>query len=1048
MPGRGTPPFPNKLATRVGHLRKVRSEIRASQNRHTLRCLAIDGFEGKGGEEDLNHRVGKLETLLDNAPDVIFRVDRNLRFLTVNQRLSDLTGVQKEGFYGKTLLQLGLPKNLCLFLGEKAREVVDRRGPGEFEFAFETREGRKWHHLHLVPETDTQGNVETVLGISHDITQLRQAESAYRKELAFRQSIESCLLSGIMAIDLEGLITYVNPAFCTMVGWSEGELVGTKPPYVFWPDEEREHNMEVLLEVLSGQRPPGVLELGFKRKNGEYLDVLMMFSELKDSAGKTVGWVRSFNDITRLKQKEWEVRRLNLELEQRVTERTARLEEANEFLGREIVQHRRTEEALRESDRRLAADLNAMARLHALAMLSVREENLQSVLREIVVTAIDIAAASFGNIQLLDPDSGDLKIVAQCGFPQWWIDFWDSVYKGRGACGTALERGERVIVEDVEQSPIFANTGALEIQLRAGVRAVQSTPLQSRSGRVLGMFSTHYKTRHRPDERTLRLLDLLARQAADLIERMENEQALRESEERFRTLVMAGSDVVYCMSPDWSEMRQLRGGEFVTDTEKPSRHWLEKYIHPDDREEVTSVINEAVLTKSIFELEHRVVRTDGSLGWMFSRAVPLLDAKGNILEWFGTASDVTDRRKAAELRRVLGSIHFILSSGDEHDEIMQNVLEESAKALNCDTAAISLKTDDAWTVTYVYGFPRELVGTRMSDKEEPHALLALHTGDPMAIEDAYHDERVNRKRMKRYGIQSVLVVPILKGTVGLGVFFFNYHTVPVRFTPPYLNFSRSLAAAVSLALQRSAVIEELKARTRQLERANTELEAFAYTVSHDLRNPLVATRGFCQRLLDRHGDQLDEKGSHYLMRIDEGCQAMERLIEGLLTLSRLSRTVVKYTLVDLSRLARSIAEDLRMIDPQRDVTFVVGDDLKTLGDPALLRVALQNLLSNAWKFTGKQAEAVIEFGSSNMEGICAAVYFVRDNGCGFDMAFADKIFKPFHRFHSQEEFPGTGIGLASAWRIVERHGGRIWAESALDEGTTVFFTLPPTTKGS
>jgi signal transduction histidine kinase len=196
--------------------------------------------------------------------------------------------------------------------------------------------------------------------------------------------------------------------------------------------------------------------------------------------------------------------------------------------GRDITERKQGEVALRNAQRCLEADLDAMTKLQKLGTLFLHEGNLEPVLTEIVDAAIAISGADFGNIQLVDPESSDLNIAAQRGFPQWWLDFWNSVSKGQGACGTALERGERVIVEDVEQSPIFVGTPALEIQLKAGVRAVQSTPLVSRSGKPLGMFSTHYKTPCRPDDRQLRLLDLLARQTADIVERAQAEEALRE----------------------------------------------------------------------------------------------------------------------------------------------------------------------------------------------------------------------------------------------------------------------------------------------------------------------------------------------------------------------------------------------------------------------------------------------------------------------------------------------------------------------------------------
>jgi PAS domain S-box-containing protein len=195
----------------------------------------------------------------------------------------------------------------------------------------------------------------------------------------------------------------------------------------------------------------------------------------------------------------------------------------------DITEHKRAETALRESEQRLAADLDAMTRLQKLGMLFIREGNSNAVLCELVDAAIAISEAEFGNIQILDAGGGELRIAAQRGFPEWWIDFWNKVTAGHGVCGAALERGESVLVEDVEKSPIFAGSPALEALLRAGVRAVQSTPLVSRSGKSLGMLSVHYKRPHVPDERALRLLDLLSRHAADIIERAQAEEALRET---------------------------------------------------------------------------------------------------------------------------------------------------------------------------------------------------------------------------------------------------------------------------------------------------------------------------------------------------------------------------------------------------------------------------------------------------------------------------------------------------------------------------------------
>src|SRR5450759_1440176 len=228
-------------------------------------------------------------------------------------------------------------------------------------------------------------------------------------------------------------------------------------------------------------------------------------------------------------------------------------------------------------------------------------------------------------------------------------------------------------------------------------------------------------------------------------------------------------------------------------------------------------------------------------------------------------------------------------------------------------------------------------------------------------------------------------------------------------------------------------------RTLELEAANKELEAFSYSASHDLRAPLRALDGFSLALLEDYGEQLDDTGRDYLARLRAAAQRMGQLIDDLLMLSRVTRREMVREKVDLSALARDILADLRQAEPERAVDAAVADGLVANGDPALLRIVLQNLLANAWKFTSREPEAQVEVGVDRRDGVAA--YYVRDDGAGFDATYVDKLFTPFQRLHTAAEFPGTGIGLATVKRIVRRHGGTVWAEGAVDSGATIYFTL-------
>lgn len=266
--------------------------------------------------------------------------------------------------------------------------------------------------------------------------------------------------------------------------------------------------------------------------------------------------------------------------------------------------------------------------------------------------------------------------------------------------------------------------------------------------------------------------------------------------------------------------------------------------------------------------------------------------------------------------------------------------------------------------------------------------------------------------------QSNLPLFVLATGVGLSLLLFGISWMLVR--------SRLRAERAS---------DELEDVNRELEGTNRELEAFSYSVSHDLRAPLRTIDGFSQILSEDYGDRLDDEGLDYLSRVRAASRHMAELIDDLLDLSRVGRRPLRREGVDLSSLASGIADDLRGMDPEREVDFEIEDGVTARGDIGLLKVALENLLGNAWKFTSRQPRAAIRF------GVSGGVYYVSDDGAGFDEAYKDKLFGAFQRLHGPDEFEGTGIGLATVARIVHRHGGEVWAEGAVGEGATFYFTL-------
>ena len=445
----------------------------------------------------------------------------------------------------------------------------------------------------------------------HDITERKQAERTTSLLAAIVDSSDDAILSK----KLDGTITSWNKSAERLFGYTPEEAIGQHITLIV-PWERRSEEEGILRRLAEGERVDH-FETVRRRKDGTTLEVSLTISPIRDVKGEVIGASN---------------------------------------VARDVTEKKRIERALEKSEERfriqLQEDAAAFAKLNELSLRLWRCQTMEEGLNEILVAVIELLRAEKGNIQLLHQKRGVLTISVQRGFQQDFLDFFREVSAtDDSACGRALRSGQRMVIEDVEQDPPYERM--CSIARAAGYRSVVSAPLISADGEPLGMISTHFRSPHRPTDQELHRLDLYVRHAADYILRCKADEALHQSEERFRALVTASSDVVYRMNPDWSEMRHLDGRGFLADTGKPRKDWLNEYIHPDDQPLVLRTIREAVRSKSMFELEHRVRRTDGTLGWTYSRAVPLLDPNGAIVEWFGAASDVTARREAEEKYRKL-----------------------------------------------------------------------------------------------------------------------------------------------------------------------------------------------------------------------------------------------------------------------------------------------------------------------------------------------------------------------------------------------------------
>ena len=413
-------------------------------------------------------------------------------------------------------------------------------------------------------------------------------------------------------------------------------------------------------------------------------------------------------------------------------------------------------------------------------------------------------------------------------------------------------------------------------------------------------------------------------------------------------------------------------------------------------------------------LEVRIRRLDSDWNRVFNYGGSIVHEAGGKLIAVVTMSDITERKRAEEDRLLLAAI--VESS---QDAIIGEDLEGTVTSWNKGAEKL-------------YGYTaEEAVGQSILVRIPPHRVEEIAG----MLERRRRGESIDNYETERLAKGGKLIPVAI--TIS-----------PIRDSLGRLIGASSIARDITERKQAEREIlrlnEDLEQRvadrTAQLQAANKELEAFSYSVSHDLRAPLRHIDGFSQALLEDYTNKLDDVGKNYLQEVRNASQEMAQLIDDVLQLARVTRSEMRREVVNLSETAGAVVAELERTEPKRKVKVEIEEGLATHGDKRLLKIILTNLLGNAWKFTSKRAQAQIAFGREQKNG--ESSYFIRDNGAGFDMAYVGKLFGAFQRLHTAGEFEGTGIGLATVQRIVYRHGGRVWAEGAVDKGATFYFTLP------
>ena len=532
------------------------------------------------------------------------------------------------------------------------------------------------------------------------------------------------------------------------------------------------------------------------------------------------------------------------------------------------------------------------------------------------------------------------------------------------------------------------------------------------------------------------------------------ERQLKEREKWFATTLRSIGDAVIATDKDGliTFVNAIAEGLIGWKTEEIVNRKLTEVFHIVNkytRAPVENPVSKVMLEGTITGLANHtiLIAKDGAEIPIDDSAAPIKDDKGRVTGVILVFRDVTEREKSEEaLRRAKDELEIRVQERTaelaranellELDIMERKRAEAAVKAerqrfndvLETLPAYLVLLTPD-YHVPFANRFFRERFGE--SHGKRCFEYLFGRT-EPCEICETYTVLKTNRPHRWEW-----------TGPDGRNYDIYDFPFIDTDGSPLIMEMGIDITDRKQAEQEVRKLNEELELRVAQrtadLEAANKEIQAFSYSVSHDLRAPLRSIDGFSQALLEDYAEKLDETGKDYLGRVRGAAQRMGELIDAMLSLSRMSRNELRIKKTDLTVIAKELKSELEESDPERKIEFMITEGLTANGDPTMLRAVLDNLLRNAWKFTAKHEKARIEFGTQNSGN--ETVYYVRDDGAGFNMEYANKLFNAFQRLHRERDFPGIGIGLATVQRIIHRHGGRIWAEGEVDKGATFYFTL-------
>jgi PAS domain S-box-containing protein len=861
-----------------------------------------------------------------------------------------------------------------------------------------------------IPEED-RIVFETISGtLTNAIERLIADEARRDSEEKYRTLVET-MNEGIVIFDQNNKMTFVNTSIQNTLGYSSDEVIGESVDK-FLPEESKIIFKEKILERRKGKSD--VYEIKVRKKDGSFVDVIISAIPLLDDNGEYIGAFSVITDITEQKQVQLVLNRERTILEL-ISEATAN---------------------------------------------NLYVKDLCTQLLEGIIKILELES---GTIHFYNKEEKMLLLYAHHGITQdeEYMTTPFSIDNEKHPIARFTRNRMKIFVLDAQNDDFLKNFSLVK---KHQYQVYISWPILNASNELLGMLQLGSRKITNLSEKDKTFFDTITTIIGISIEHLQVLEDLKYSQDRYKNTVdtlFDGIIVIENFKIVYANERALEIYGYPGEEYLKIQGFLDLVLDSEKEKYMKVVEKMLAEQESMSEQDYWITRRDGTKRYVRNRVYTRY-VDGIPLNMYIATSDLTKRKIAEDSlireRLVFKLVAEIALFSRDLTELNEKMIRSLMDLYEFDIGSIRLfdKATNKLILSSGFGLT-DLLGEEPQpvDISDKGFLISKVARDKKSffISDIEKSEleEVLLNRTRKLKIKSLVAFPIISdndeliGTLSLA----SHKTKEIP--QEDVIFFESVTRLLATAIRRTQAEHDLRdlneelefrvqQRTAQLVSMNKELEAFSYSVSHDLRTPLRSIDGFSQALLEDFSDQLDETGKDYLTRVRSACTRMSDLIDDILSLSRLTRKDMDLREINLSKLANDILSEFQENEPDRKVTVRVEKNIKILGDSTLVRTIMENLLGNAWKFTSKKSKARIDFGKKIINN--EEVYFVQDDGVGFDKTYEDKLFAVFQRLHTYTEFKGTGIGLAIVQRIVNRHGGRVWAESKLGKGATFYFILP------